>query len=58
MEPFECPLCKGLFCLKHRLESDHKCKNKIKETIADKYAEKRELARRKIEEAKMKLKKK
>jgi predicted nucleic acid binding AN1-type Zn finger protein len=58
MEPFECPLCKGLFCLKHRLESDHNCKNKVKVTIADKYAEKRELARRKIEEAKMKLKKK
>ena len=57
MEPFECPLCKGLFCLKHRLESDHNCKNKVKVTIADKYAEKRELAR-KIEEAKMKLKKK
>ena len=58
MEPFECPLCKGLFCLKHRLESDHNCKNKVKVTVADKYAEKRELARRKIEEAKMKLKKK
>ena len=58
MEPIECPLCKGLFCLKHRLESDHNCKNKVKVTIADKYAEKRELARRKIEEAKMKLKKK
>ena len=58
MEPFECPLCKGLFCLEHRLESDHKCKNKVKETISDIYADKRELARRKIEEAKMKLKKK
>jgi len=58
MEPIECPFCKGLFCLEHRLESDHKCKNKIKESISDKYAEIRQLAKRKIEEAKRKLKKK
>ena len=26
MEPIECPFCKGLFCLQHKIESDHKCK--------------------------------
>jgi predicted nucleic acid binding AN1-type Zn finger protein len=58
MEPIECPFCKGLFCLQHKIESDHKCKAKVKQTISDIYAEKRELARKKIEEAKRKLGKK
>ena len=32
MEPVQCDFCKKLFCLKHRLESDHDCpsrKNKL-----------------------------
>ena len=32
MEPIQCDFCKKLFCLKHRLESDHDCpilKNKL-----------------------------
>ena len=32
MEPVQCEFCKKLFCLKHRLESDHSCpsiQNKI-----------------------------
>ena len=32
MEPIPCDFCKKLFCLKHRLESDHDCpsqKNKL-----------------------------
>ena len=25
MEPIECQYCHGLFCLKHKFESDHNC---------------------------------
>ncbi len=28
MEPIECDLCHGLYCLKCKFESDHKCPKK------------------------------
>ena len=59
MEPIECPLCKGLFCLKHKMETSHNCKKReIKTTAQDNLQNYRELARKKIEEAKKRLKKK
>ena len=54
IQPFECPLCHGLFCSYHRLESDHKCPNNNRESSKSKYLRMKELAKQKREEAKKK----
>ena len=58
MEPVECQLCHGLFCLKHKLESDHNCPNNKKLTMEEIHKKNRELAKQKIAEIKKKLGKK
>ena len=59
MEPVECELCHGLFCLKHRLEFDHKCpKVEEKESIEDKHKKNRELVKQRMAEMKKKYGKK
>ena len=38
MEPIECDLCHGLYCLKCKFESDHKCpKKNIKKSKSNCY---------------------
>ena len=53
IEPIECIYCHGKFCLKHRIESDHKCRSK-QTTLStqDKIAQMRDLAKQKLAEAK------
>ena len=58
MEPVECELCHGLFCLKHRLESDHKCPKVEKISIEDKHKRNRELVKQRMAEMKKKMGKK
>lgn len=58
MDPVECEFCHGLFCLKHRLESDHQCPNAVHVTIADQHQKNRELAKQKLAEMKKKMHKK
>ena len=58
MEPVECELCHGLFCLKHKLESDHKCPKAERITMEDMHKKNRELAKQRIAEMKKKLGKK
>ena len=59
MEPIECEFCHGLFCLKHRLEFDHKCpKVEEKVSIEDKHKKNRELVKQRMAEMKKKYGKK
>jgi len=37
MDPVQCQFCKKLFCLKHKLESDHDCPSTKKISIEDKH---------------------
>ena len=58
MEPVECELCHGLFCLKHRLESDHKCPKAVKITSEDIIKKNKELVKQRMAEMKRKMGKK
>ena len=58
IEPVECELCHGLFCLKHRLEFDHKCSMAKKESIEDVHKRNRELVKQRMAEMKKKYGKK
>ena len=58
IEPVECELCHGLFCLKHRLESDHNCPKNIRITTEDMHKKNRELAKQRMAEIKKKMGKK
>ena len=44
----QCEFCKGLFCLKHKLESDHNCPNIKKLSNEDIIKQKRELVKQKM----------
>ena len=55
MEPIQCQFCKKLFCLKHKLESDHNCpsiQNKI--SIEDAHKKNKDLVKQKLAEMKRK----
>ena len=55
MEPIQCQFCKKLFCLKHKLESDHNwpsIQNKI--SIEDAHKKNKDLVKQKLAEMKRK----
>ena len=54
MDPIECELCHGLFCLKHKLESDHKCPKAVRLTMDEINKKNRELVRKRMAEMKKK----
>ena len=55
IEPVQCEFCKKLFCLKHRLESDHNCpsiQNKI--SMEDIHKKNKDLVKQRLAEMKKK----
>ena len=54
MDPVQCQFCKKLFCLKHKLESDHDCPSTKKISIEDKHKKNKEFLKQKMAEMKRK----
>ncbi len=50
---YECRLCQAIFCLKHRIESDHQCPN-MKVSFKNKYLENKNKFKERLAELKNK----
>jgi len=51
---YECGFCKKAFCLKHRLEIDHRCAESAKRSISEVHAKNKSLIMDKIKNLKKK----
>ena len=58
IEPVECELCHGQFCLKCRLEFDHNCPKAVRETTEDIHKRNKDLVKQRMAEMKKKKGKK
>ena len=54
MDPTKCDFCKKLFCLKHKLESDHDCPSLKKLSIEEIHKRNKELVKQRMAELKKK----
>ena len=54
MDPIKCDFCKKLFCLKHKLESDHDCPSLKKLSIEEIHKRNKELVKQRMAELKKK----
>lgn len=50
---YECKMCKAIFCLKHRIESDHQCPN-VKVSLKEKYVDNKNKFKERLAELKNK----